>query len=443
MLQMMTGGRKKYTPAGLVLSVDTLAPKNNRGAKLQTSYAGDQYLAGVNIGANPAVSSKGLDVGPAYTELFATAPTTSVVKILTAQKYCLQVKDGSATCSYGTATPTSPLQFTATAGNVTFTPTGCTLWNLTAAGGYVFDMIPHGSTKSSSAATSSGNGASVLMDDALVGALRGVSDEVELWNSPSVDTIDPNNYSIFDETTRINRIVSDGTYVDLAILSGVNTTDRYLIKFTWISGSGSLQLYDATGAETLSGSKTFVHTFTTTTLSIKRIAACDVTFKVSVQKLNPAECTVLSEMYMGVGSAELPRTTSQINSITCKNTADSLLSFRGDATLGQERISVSTDSVNFVALIGNWSRDEVHKRAAQSNGTQFRVGYRRYESDGITPISDWVWSTYSAFDGSFDPLEYLRFGYLNTVPMWLRKCVIWNRGDVTAAELDNPFEVAA
>lgn len=80
-----------------------------------------------------------------------TSITRSVT--LTAQKYTLQVFGaGSVTCSYGTATVGNPLTFTAIVGSVTFTPTGATLWMLTASA-YPLPYTPPGTTMPASHAT--------------------------------------------------------------------------------------------------------------------------------------------------------------------------------------------------------------------------------------------------------------------------------------------------
>ncbi len=571
--------RDLYWTDGLVSSLDVFDSSNNRGPTLLTDYAGDQYLDGVNIDQNPAFSDKGLDVGPARTNLFTGGPTGAELVALTAQDYCLQCVDGSVSCSYGTATPSTPLQFTATSGDTTFTPTSCTTWQLNADGGYVFPIIPPGATHSSSAATSGGNGASFEMvgeevdgvelvtngdgssivgwdatDQAILssvsgriratnsannwgkatqalstvagatyqitstmyvgvttgaigyrigtvsegqdllaartrtdgdevtttftatssttyvsftgqnnegeyfevdnfsvqklipkyassmlGALRGVADGVELWGSPNTQTIDENNYSTYDSETGECRIVSDGTAVKLDI-SGVTDADsNYLLKVTdYVSTAGSLKLLNPLIA--ISGNVSTVYTATTSYIQIYRNSGVtDVTFKLSVQNLLPATCTVMTEMYMGVGSDEIPTGTT-VNAVTATNAYAGLLYCRDSS--GNKDIARAYDGSTAISPVRtSWDRDEVHQRVVQANSSGFRVGYRRFESDGTTSISAWVWSSYATFDGSFDPLEYLRFGYLNTVPMWLRKSYMWTRGDVGEVELNDPLGI--
>lgn len=87
------------------------------------------------------------------TNLFSGDTSIARSVTLTAQAYTLQVFGaGSVSCSYGTATVGNPLTFTATAGSVTFTPSGATLWMLTASA-YPLPYTPPGTTMPASHAT--------------------------------------------------------------------------------------------------------------------------------------------------------------------------------------------------------------------------------------------------------------------------------------------------
>ena len=120
------------------------------------------------------VPGRGVEVHPAYSNLFTAGAPAVQGKTLTAQKYCLQVFGTGAECvagAYGTATTATPLIFTATAGDTTFTPTTCERWMLTAAGGYVFSYVAPGVSVASTASTSAGNGLAIPLDARMTAAL--------------------------------------------------------------------------------------------------------------------------------------------------------------------------------------------------------------------------------------------------------------------------------
>ena len=144
------------------------------GPAPEWSYTGAQYDAdGVSVGAVPAWhTGKGVWCGPAYTNLFAGGPSIARSVSLTAQKYTLTCDAGSVACSYGTATPSTPLTFTATAGSTTFTPTGVTKWQLTASVAPMPYVAP-GVTVPSAAGTSGGNGVAWAMSAKMTAALSG------------------------------------------------------------------------------------------------------------------------------------------------------------------------------------------------------------------------------------------------------------------------------
>ena len=104
------------------------------GPDATAAYSGTQRDEnGVAIGTFPALHSKGVWVGPGYSNLFTAGEPTEQTETLTAQKYTVWCDIGSVVCgAYGTATAAAPLTFTATAGNCTFTPSGVTKWMLTA-----------------------------------------------------------------------------------------------------------------------------------------------------------------------------------------------------------------------------------------------------------------------------------------------------------------------
>jgi len=142
------------------------------GPDAEMTLAGAQYdESGTSLGTAAALHSKGVWVGPEYSSLF-TGPVEAQTKTLTAQKYTVWCDSGSVVCgSYGTATASAPLTFTATAGDCTFTPSGVTRWMLTAT---VAPMpyVPPG-TSVASAAGSTTNGLSWEMSAEMTAALSG------------------------------------------------------------------------------------------------------------------------------------------------------------------------------------------------------------------------------------------------------------------------------
>jgi len=91
------------------------------------------------------------------------------------------------------------------------------------------------------------------------------------------------------------------------------------------------------------------------------------------------------------------------------------------------------------STIVTWPRNSIIRRVTQVNiaGTQFRVGYMIEGTH--TTIQ---WSSWQAYDGSFDPstLYRLMLGYANPYPMWFNKIAVWNTqvDDATILKWMNP-----
>ncbi|GAF79650.1 unnamed protein product, partial [marine sediment metagenome] len=117
------------------------------------------------------------------------------------------------------------------------------------------------------------------------GQIAGQPDGVELWVDPTEETIDANNYSTYDSETGICRIVSDGTFVKLRIGGAVVSGSTYKVVATDVVATlGSLQIIIGEAVE-LTNDLTVDIEATGTQISINRSAACDVTFRLSVQEL--------------------------------------------------------------------------------------------------------------------------------------------------------------
>lgn len=183
------GGQSYSADLSLLLTTTGGLLRNRVGPDFTYGYAAGQVpdgLGGVQSSVIPPVHDDGYYAGPAYSNLFTGGPTGAETKTLSAQKYCLQCIGGSvAAGAYGTATPSVPLIFTASAGDQAFTPTDCTAWQLTASGGYVFPIIPPGQSAVSTVGTTTGNGLSVPLSR---DAVRMIPDGVELARDGSFDT---------------------------------------------------------------------------------------------------------------------------------------------------------------------------------------------------------------------------------------------------------------
>ena len=150
--------------------------------------------------------------------------------------------------------------------------------------------------------------------------------------------------------------------------------------------------------------------------------------------------TAAALCWMGVGSGEAP--TSSNNTLNVRHSANDLLYFRQ----GADSISRSTaNNVNPAGVGGaapSWNRGEIHLKVVQTNaeGTQFRVGNRRYTS-AMVPIDALTWGAWVAYDGSMDPLTHLRFGYNSMVPIGLLQTQLWAKS-CTDAEILNLMRYA-
>lgn len=120
--------------------------------------------------------------------------------------------------------------------------------------------------------------------------LAEATDGIELWINPTTQTIDENNYSTYDAETSICRIVSGGTFVNLKVtgaLSG-DSSDNYKIVYEELERSGStLKIADGVpNYEFVLGNEIIKMSPIAYDIVMARNAlACDITFKLSVQKL--------------------------------------------------------------------------------------------------------------------------------------------------------------
>jgi len=150
--------------------------------------------------------------------------------------------------------------------------------------------------------------------------------------------------------------------------------------------------------------------------------------------------TAAALCWMGVRSAEMSATNDEVV-LSVRNANPDLLYCRNFA----DYTSRTYDGTTATGVGGSiaWSRGEIHLRVVQTNvaKTQYRVGYRRYTS-ATTPIdANIVWGSWTAYDGSMNPLTHLRFGYNLTVPIGFLQTQLWNKS-ASDAEILSVLEEA-
>lgn len=264
-------------------------------------------------------------------------------------------------------------------------------------------------------------------------ALEGKPDGNELWDdasaTPSGGWVDNGDgtWTHSGTTTSELVVISDPLLVE---------DQRYIYDIDLLSGSAvNIQL---------GGPPTTVNKHTLTSASnigvlpaegtstynaIRVITSNDgVTVRInSVQKLNPAITTCAALVTMGVGSGELSNGTS-IPVGSCNNSSHGGIYARKESS-GIENSVGAWDGTTYLTKTGTWNRGEIHLKVVQTGvtGEYFRVGNKRYTSAGEEIDSTIQWSSWTAFDGSFDPLDYLRIALNNTVPMWLKGLEVWDK----------------
>lgn len=302
---------------------------------------------------------------------------------------------------------------------------------------YLFPYIPPATSVVSAAATTGGNGINVPMDTRMLEQFRGEPDGVELAG-PGADTVPTGIIDNGDGT-----YTADGTQTSAIVIwaAGLSIGDRFSLSFTIHDiSSGSVGSLDS-GNISISA-QTSVGTYSLDEAELTSGVGninCNVsddfvgTFSVTWQKLNPATITLAAIVTMGVGSDELAL--SQRELLLSQNDAGRSSIYLERFPGGDSKIIQSFDGTTAISLTANnepWSRNERHIKVVQMNitGTQFRAGNLRIGID-----SSIQWSSWAAFDGSFDPLTYLRYMLNNTVPMWMRQVQLWSAGEVAEAEI--------
>jgi hypothetical protein len=159
----------------------------------------------------------------------------------------------------------------------------------------------------------------------------------------------------------------------------------------------------------------------------------------SIQKLQPANMTLAALVTMGVGSDELPNESWNVN-IGCVNDSagNGILQFEKNA-LGLTKILKSTDGTTDAQVFDGWDRGEKHLKKVDTRlddpdnpgtGPQFRVGNQRFTEDLIPIDSSMVYSSWITFDGSFDPLDFERWGLNLNTPMHIIWKATFDTGEI-------------
>lgn len=270
---------------------------------------------------------------------------------------------------------------------------------------------------------------------ALRQAFEGAPDGVELWVDPITQTIDASNYSTYNAETGVGRIVSDGaTSVSLTISGAVSVGDitRWEIDVLTVSdgkikaGTNSIsnsafEYLDAVGIYFKLNDVA-----ETTNIVVFRGygESCDVTFKLSVQKLTPATCTATALVNMGVGSNELVDG-DICNLLTTDDTADHGLFYGCDSTGTYLAVS---DGVTPIKTYITWDRGSnvLLEFVASADGSQYQLGYKRYTSDGEDVDAAVQYSALTAFAGTLTVADYARLFYENVVPVGVRAFETWS-----------------
>ena len=310
-------------------------------------------------------------------------------------------------------------------------------------GPYLHPYIPPGTSTVSRAGTVGGNGIGFDTSGdtpkslALRQAFEGKPDGVELAATAAVER-SGFEYDTFAGDIGSMEGTTDGVTITIAgfLLNG-NIGDRVLVSAnTVVSGVCSLQRRDAfigppspivelvtTGKLAVEYTITEVTPALTFTYAAGQAGTISVT-NFSVQKLKPAVVTATA-LVTPIGSDEL-NDGDQFNVFIASDVETDLLTFGRDVTGSYLAVS---DGITEIKAYTTWDRSSHILAGPRTNddGSQFQLGYKRYNPDGSEIDSAIQWSALTAFDGSFNPEDYLRLALLNTVPLSVRALEVWGK----------------
>lgn len=383
--------KEPWWPNSLVLANDVLTEINNRGAELEADYVAPvtDGLGGLTSGT--PLHSDGLWCGPAYTNLIPSG----------GDDIRTWAKVGSASDG-GTDTP--PSGFPGTAYKVTL-PIDASIY-LAISGHTVGQPAINTLWIKGSVPTTIGfryPGSAVINN-------KSVS-VVTAWQKIDAVTISA------EATGRI--------LLDNRVSQGFGTSSVVVTVFAPMSTNSAFVLPCVPPTQSSASAAA------TSSDNGAKIPMSDAV----ISALEGGTGTVAGEFTVGATSASI---TAPVSLITCKNTESGMMFLDTGGTLK------STDGTNTasVTIAGGVAIGDVIRGIVECGGGKFRVGYIKNTETSIT----WSAATLAegtTFAGTFAPLEYLRPGYLNTIPLWYRGLHVWQRSGLTFDEITDPLEIAS
>lgn len=149
------------------------------------------------------------------------------------------------------------------------------------------------------------------------------------------------------------------------------------------------------------------------------------------------KCTVAALCTMGSDSSAFASAYQAYNILSARNTAPDILHYGAQAGPSPRNVW-SYDGNGFAAYLGDdWDVGEKHLKVMQvrNEGSLFRVGLKRIGTD-----SSIQWASAVPFDGSFNPLTYLRAAYNNTLPLHIAGIQVWDEPEVDEATIEQYFK---
>lgn len=284
-----------------------------------------------------------------------------------------------------------------------------------------------GETQVATSGSTVGNGYSVELDESLLECYSGAPDGVELITGFT---------KVGDDGTNIISIYSDGFEI-----TQVNTDTVAIATIGIVASIGDVVKFDGEAAVTLGvfkiqhssingGDLVNVDTFPiylNITQDITEIAIYRNTTpstgsfrNLSIQKLAPTPMTTAVLVKMVVASGVVDGSIYSVNDVTT-----GMLYSQGTIS----RILRAGDGTNTTVYVKTWAAGVYQLLLMQvsTDGTQLRIGYRIYDSDGVPIDADIVWRPWLSYDGSFDPVDYGRFGLNTNMPFGLLQFQQWNK----------------